>query len=106
MKEIIQLADDKGYTISTLNMGDLVEIEKKFGSLQVDMNKIENITYWLWLALRKEQPDMKINDLYSLIDAPFIASGKMNAVFESLSKVNGWDKMPKNEPSPAGKKQA
>lgn len=103
--EIIKLADGKDYSISTLNVGDLIEIEKKFGSLEINIVKTENMIYWLWLSIKKEQKDLTLEGLYELIDTPFIAEGKMNEIFNALSRVNGWDKLPKNVVSPAEKEQ-
>ena len=39
--------------------------------------------------------------LYELIDAPFLAGTGMTSLFNALSRVNGWDKLPKNAVSPA-----
>ena len=105
--EVIKLADDKEYTMTTLNVGDLIEIEEKFGSITIDISKTKNIMHWLWASLKKQHKDMTIEELYELVDAPFIASNSMGKIFESMSRLNGWDKMStdsKNESSPAEKK--
>ena len=105
--EAIKFADGKEYTLTTLNVGDLIEIEEKFGNIQVDTAHTKNIMYWLWLSIKKANPDMKLEDLYELVDAPFIAGNGMQKVFETMSRLNGWDKVAdsKNAPSPAVEKQ-
>ena len=102
--EVIQLADGKDYTMTTLNVGDLIEIEEKFGSIVIDTAKTKNIIYWLYLSLKKAHKDMTIEQLYELIDAPFISSNSMAKIFETMSKLNGWATDSKNVVSPAEKK--
>ena len=96
----VKLADNNEYTISTLNVGDLIEVEKKYGSTVLDTKSIEQMIYWVFLAIRKTDKDMTLEKLYTLIDAPFITNGGVVILFETLSKVNGWDKLVKNEHSP------
>lgn len=103
----VKLADGKDYIISTLTVGDLIEVEKKFGSLQIDIAKTENVIFWLWLSIKRHHKDLTLEGLYELIDAPFIAEGKMQGIFDAMSQINGWDKISeKNSPSPAEEKRA
>ena len=102
MEEKIQLADGKEYIISTLNVGDLIEIEKKFGTTQLDTTKTEAIIYWLYLALKKKNKDITSEEkLYQLIDLPFMMKKGMIDTIEAMMRVNEMDKVPKNSPSPA-----
>ena len=96
----VRLADNNEYTISTLNVGDLIEVEKKYGSTVLDTKSIEQMIYWVYLAIKKTDKDITIEKLYELIDAPFITQGGMTLLFDSLAKVNGWDRLPKNVHSP------
>jgi len=105
MEEKIVLADGKEYVIKPFNVGDFIEIEKKFGNLQLNTEKIEPVIFWLWLAVRKVHKDLTLEKLYELIDAPFIANEGIVNVFEKLTKLNAWDKIPKNVVSPAEKEQ-
>ena len=97
--ETIQLADGKNYQLSAYDVGDLIEIEKKFGTVEMTANKIEPVIFYLWLSLKKEHKDMTLNQLYKLIDMKFMGQGGLNSIFDLLSKLNGWDKL-KNESSP------
>lgn len=104
--DVIKLADEKEYTVSTLNVGDLIEIEKKYGSLSVDITKVEAIIYWLWLGIKKAHKELKLEELYELIDAPYISDGGLEKVFKVMSALNGWDKTTDpNVESPAGVKK-
>ena len=96
----VKLADNNEYTISTLNVGDLIAVEKKYGNTVLDTKSMEQMIFWVYLAIKKTNKDMTIEKLYDLIDAPFMTSGGMILLFESLSKVNGWDKLEKNAHSP------
>lgn len=104
----VKLADNSEYTISSLTVGDLIEVEKKFGSLTVDTAKIENIVFWIWLSLKRNHKEMTLEKLYDLIDAPFMSSDGLTKIFEIMTKLNGWDKVGtvKNALSPAEEKQA
>ena len=101
----ITLADGKEYTLTTLNVGDLIEIEKKFGSIEINMGKVENIVYWIWLSIKEEHKQTTLEDLYKLIDMPFIADGGVDKLFVALSSINNLDKVSKNVESPAEEKQ-
>ena len=103
MEEKIKLADGKEYTMKPFNVGDFIEIEKKFGNLTLEQDKIEPIIYWFWLAVKKNNKELTLEKLYELIDAPFIANNGLTDIFETMSKINGWDKLPKNGISPAAK---
>jgi len=94
--ETIKLSDGKDYTMTTLNVGDLIEIEEKFGSTDIDTSKTKNNIYWLWLSLKKAHKDMKLEDLYELIDANFISKNGLTDIFTVMSRLNGWDKVSKN----------
>ena len=96
----VKLADNNEYTISTLNIGDLIEVEKKYGSTVLDTKSMEQMIFWVFLAIRKTNKDITIDKLYELIDAPFLTGDGITTLFNSLSKVNGWDKLVKNEHSP------
>ena len=104
--EKIRLGDGNEYEVGVLNVGDLIEIEDKFGETQINTAQIKNVNYWLWLSIRKCNKDMGLEKLYELIDAPFIASGGMDSIFKVISKLNGWDKASKNVESPVKEKQA
>jgi len=98
--EKIILGDGKEYSIGAFNVGDFIEIEKKFGSVSLQADKMEPMIFWFWLAIKKCNDSMKLKDLYELIDAPFISNGGMAKLFDAMSKLNGWDKTTKNEDSP------
>lgn len=101
----IKLGDNREYTISEFDIGDFVAIEDKYGSLQLQTNKIGPITFWLWLAIRKSHKDLTLEKLYKLIPASFITDGGINKIFDSLSRLNGWDtEESKNGVSPVEKK--
>lgn len=102
--EVIKLADGKEYTLTTLNVGDLIELEEKFGSIEVDTNKTKNMIYWIFLSIKKVHKDMTLEALYELIDAPFLIGNGMQGIFETLGRLNGWDKVPKNALSPVVEK--
>ena len=101
-KDTIQLSGGT-YTISEFTVGDFIEIEKKFGSLQLDQNKIEPTMFWFWLALKKNHKDTTLEKLYDMVPASFIADGGLAKIFDKLTELNGWDKLPKNEGGPASK---
>jgi hypothetical protein len=101
--ETIKLADNKEYQLSPFNVGDLIEIEKKYGNIELDSNKIEPVIYYLWLSIKKKHKDITLDKLYELIDMPFMSEGGLNKTFGLLSKLNGWDKL-KNVTSPVEKK--
>ena len=102
----IKLSDNNDYTITSLTVGDLIEVEKKFGSLEINTARLENIVFWLWLSIRRKHKDMTIEKLYDLIDMPFVSEGKLIQVFNVMNELNGWDKVSeKNAPSPV-KEQA
>ena len=67
----------------------------------MDSGSIEQMIFWVYLALRRKHSDMTVDKLYELIDAPFLAGTGMTSLFNALSRVNGWDKLPKNAVSPA-----
>lgn len=99
----VVLGDDKEYTMTTLNVKDLIEIQDKFKSISVDSTQLENVVYWIYLSIRKHHKDMTLDQLYELLDAPFIATKGFEKIFEVMSKLNGWDTLPKNAPSPVQK---
>ena len=105
MQQSIMLGDNKEYTISTMNVGDLIDIEKKFGTTQLDSGKIEQVMYWIYLGLKKGNKDMTLDNLYTLIDAPFMAGPGMQKLFDALAKVNEWDTVAKNAPGPVAAKK-
>lgn len=98
--EKIVLGDGKEYEIGAFHVGDFIEIEKKFGSVSLQADKMEPMIFWFWLAIKKCNEKMDIKQLYELIDAPFISDGGMAKLFGTMSKLNGWDKAAKNEDSP------
>lgn len=87
---VIKLADGQDYIIGVFNVGDLIEIEKKYGKMELAPDKIEPIVFWLWLAIRKNHKEMTQEKLYDLIDAPFISNGGLANLFGALSQLNGW----------------
>lgn len=97
---IIKLADGVDHKLSSLNLGDMIEIEKKFGSLSMDTDKVESIAYWIWLSLKKEDPTLTLEQSYELIDMPFMAGGGTEKVILAITKINGMDKQSKNVESP------
>ncbi len=103
--ETIKLADGNDYKLSPLNMGDLIEIEEKLGSIEVNMNNIKSIAFWLWLSLKKENKDLTLENSYKLIDMPFIVDGNMESVIKAILKLNGMDKVSKNVESPVKEKK-
>jgi len=98
--EKIKLGDSQEYEISTFNVGDLIDVEKKFGSFQLDATKLESTIYWFWLALKKKHKDITLEKLYDLIDTPFMTKGGLVEVIGALTRVNEWDKLPKNDQAP------
>ena len=103
----VVLGDSKEYTISIFNVGDLIAIEEKYGTMQVSMEKMEPMLFWLYLSLKKEHKELTQEKLYELVDIKFIQDGKLNDIFTKLVKLNGWDKQEadkgKNGSSPAKK---
>ncbi len=100
--DIVKLGDGREYTITEFDVGDFINIEDKFGNLQIDATKIKPVIYWLWLAVRKAHEAVTLEKLYKLIPGSFITDGGINTIFDKLSKLNGWDKTDsKNVPSPA-----
>ena len=104
----VLLGDDKEYTITEFDVGDFIKIEEKYGSINLTEGKIEPIMYWTWLALRKSNKNLTLEQFYSLIPASYVTDGKgISGLFETLSKLNGWDKKEtpsKNAPSPVEEK--
>ena len=100
MEEKIVLGNGREYTIKPFHVGDFIEIEKKFGKLDLEKDKIEPVIFWFWLAVRKVHKELTLEKLYELVDAPFIADGGINKVISKLSKINKWDKAVKNVVSP------
>lgn len=89
--DVIKLGDGQEYTISVFNVGDFIQIEKKYGSLSLDSSKIEPIIFWLWLAIKKTHKDITLEGLYELIDSIFISKGGVNTIVEKMSTLNGWE---------------
>ena len=101
----IKLGDGKEYTITEFDVGDFVQIEEKYGTLNLDSSKIGPIIFWLWLSIIKTHEKITLEQLYRLIPGSFISSGGINDIFDKLSKLNEWDKTEsKNVGSPAEKK--
>lgn len=104
MEKLIKLGDGQDYKIAPFNVGDLISIEKRFGSTTLDSTKLEPMVYWLYLAVKKNNKDMTIEQLYEKLDMPFLNKGGMQKVFEALSELNEWGKDSKNAPSPVAAK--
>ena len=103
--EVIQLADENEYTLTTLNVGDLIAIEEEFGDITINTAKTKNVMYWLWLSVKKVHKDMTLDELYELIDTPFLGENGLTKIIESMIRLNGWDKISKNVESLVEKKQ-
>ena len=101
MQEKVKLSNGQEYVITTLDVGDLIEVEKKFGSTTLNSGSMEQMVFWAYLALRKQHKDMTLEKLYKLMDAPFITNGGLTELFAKMTHVNGWDQLVKNEGSPA-----
>jgi len=97
---LIKLADGNEHKLSSLNLGDMIDIEKTFGSLEMDTKRIESIAYWIWLSLKKDNPNLSLEQSYELIDMPFMADGGTERVILAITKINGMDKAAKNVESP------
>jgi len=104
--KVVKLADGNEYIICPFNVGDFIEIEKKFGNLTLEQGKIEPVIFWFWLAVRKKHKDITLEKLYELIDAPFISDGGINNMFEKLSELNGWTESKNVQPPKVVKPQA
>ena len=100
MKTDIIKLDDGEYTISEFTVGDFIEIEKKFGNLTLEQDKLEPIMYWLWLAIKRNHKDMILEKLYELVPASFISSGGLANIFDKLSELNDWKTPSKKVVSP------
>ena len=102
--EKITLGDGKEYSIGEFDVGDFIQIEEKYGNLQLDSTKMGPMIFWFWLAIKKCSKDMTIEKLYELMPASFMANG-MVKIFAVMSKLNGWStEEAKNVPSPVEKK--
>jgi hypothetical protein len=97
-KESKIVIDGKEFVLSPLNVGDLIAIEKQFGSLQLDTTKFENIVYYVWLSLKKKSP-MTLEQFYEVVTVPFISKGGLIEIFQKLAKLNGWDTLPNEKAS-------
>ena len=98
--EKITLGDGKEYTIGEFNVGDFVQIEEKYGSLQLDSKKMGPMMFWFWLAIKKCHKDMTLEKLYELMPASFVNKG-ITDIFAVMSKLNGWtSEESKNDQSP------
>lgn len=103
----VVLGDTKEYTITIFDVGDLIAIEEKYGTMQVAMDKMEPMLFWLYLSLKKIHKELTQEKLYELVDIKFIQDGRLNDIFTKLVKLNGWDsvegKEVKNDSGPAKK---
>lgn len=88
----VKLGDEQNYNIGVFTVGDLIDIEKRYGKVDLASDKIEPIIYWFWLALKHCHKEITLEKLYELIDAPFISGGGLALLFTTMSELNGWDK--------------
>lgn len=86
----IVLGDGKEYTVRSYTIGDFIEIEKKYGSLKLEQDKMEPTIFWFWLAIRKAHKDMTLENLYDLIDMKFINNGGLQKITDAMTSVNDW----------------
>lgn len=106
MEEKIVLGDGKEYTLSSFNIGDFVEIEEQFGSVDLDTTKMKTTVYWIFLAIKKKHKELTLEGLYELITAAYISDGGIIKLLGIMSRLNGWDKNAdkdaniKNAPAP------
>jgi hypothetical protein len=97
----VKMGDGNDYVVSSFNVGDFIDLEKKYGSLQLESTKLEPIMYWFWLAIRKNHKDMTIEKLYELVDTEFMANNGIAKMFDTMNSLNGWGTTEKNAVSPA-----
>lgn len=89
----------KEYTLIPLNLNDFVEIEESFAGKELDavLKTMKGTRYVLWLAVRKNHPELKVEDMGALIDLQ-----NMDKIKEILDKLGG--ETPKNPPRAKAKK--
>lgn len=103
-EEKIRLGDGQEYFVSTLNLGDLKLIKKRFGTTNIKTDDLEQVSYWIFLSVKKKHPDISEEILDTLLDIPFINSEGYINLLSAISKVNGVEKNAKNQEAPSEKK--
>jgi len=98
-KKKVMLGDGEEYTLAPFHVGDFIEIEKKYGSISLQQDKLEPVLFWFWLAIRKHHDGLTLEELYKKITSRFISEGGMAKIFETMADLNGWVES-KNEGSP------
>ena len=83
------------YTLSVLTVKDLLEIEKKYGTLNLAVDKIENVMFYLWLSAKKKTA-IEFDAFCESISVKDMSAGLLNSALEKLSIMNGWTTL-KNE---------
>ena len=86
---------NKEYELSVMSVKDLLEIEKKYGTLNLAVDKIENVMFYLWLSIKKKNP-IEFDAFCESITVRDMSSGMLNTAFEKLAILNGWNTL-KNE---------
>jgi len=84
------------YELSVLTVKDLLEIEKKYSTLNLAVDKIENVMFYLWLSARKKTA-IEFDAFCESISVKDMSSGVLNQAFEKLAILNGWNTLSKNE---------
>ena len=94
--ESLKLAD-KELELSVLSVKDLLAIEKRYGTLNLAVDKIDNMMFYLWLSVNKKNR-MEFDVFCDSITVKDMSNGALNNAFEKLAKLNGWDTLAsKNE---------
>ena len=94
--ESLKLAD-KELELSVLSVKDLLAIEKRYGTLNLAVDKIDNMMFYLWLSVNKKNK-MEFDAFCDSITVKDMSNGVLNDAFEKLAKLNGWDTLAsKNE---------
>lgn len=98
----IQLADGKTYKLGTLGVLDLIYFEEKFGSVDVLYKPEKQFTiimHVLYCVLKKNHPDLRFEDLDTLL--PFYFLNQHPEIIETISsRITGGIKQ-ENPPKPA-----